>query len=281
MSNYIETNGIRLHYLEYPGRSPTLVLMHGLTANAHTFAGLVDSGLPNHLISVDLRGRGLSDKPDSGYSMADHAADIIGLLDGLGLSQVVLGGHSFGGLLTAYIAAYFPDRVSKCVVIDAGFLHTDVRELIKPSLVRLGQAVPSWGIYQTGVQKAPFWRGYWDHNVESYYRADVELLEDGNVKPRSRPEAIAEAVEKALSEPWEDHFGLVHQPAIMLNALGPFGSDGTPPILPFDKAQETVSALPNCRYVEVPGNHMTMLFGENAALIVKAIVEFVGQVSDH
>ncbi|MCP5094362.1 MAG: alpha/beta hydrolase [Chloroflexi bacterium] len=276
MSKFAETNGIRLHYLDYPGDEPTIVLMHGLTANAHSFAGLVEGGLPYRLISVDLRGRGLSDKPERGYSMAEHAADIVGLLDALGLAQVILGGHSFGGLLTTYIAGHYPERVSKCIVLDAGFLHPKVRELIQPSLDRLGQSVPSWDVYRDGIQQAPFWRGYWDHNVEAYYRADVNIREDGTVKARSRPEAIAEAVDKALAEPWAAHLALVNQPAVMLNALGSFGPDGAPPILPLEKAQETVAALPNCIYAQVPGNHMTMLFGKNGAVMAKAIVDFVG-----
>ena len=43
---YVETNGIRLHYLEHSGPGPTLVLAPGLTANAHSFDGLIAAGLP-------------------------------------------------------------------------------------------------------------------------------------------------------------------------------------------------------------------------------------------
>lgn len=276
MDKYVETNDINLHYLDHPGEAPTIVLMHGLTANAHAFDGLVAADLPYRLISVDLRGRGMSDKPESGYSMADHGADIVGLLDALGLEQVVLGGHSFGGLLTCYIAANYPQRVTQCIVMDAGFLHPNVRELIKPSLDRLGQTVPSWQTYRDAMKRAPYWRGFWNEQVEAYYRADVEVLEDGSVQPRSRPEAIAEAVDKALAEPWHDILAQVQQPAMMLHAPGPYGPEGAPPILPPEKAQETVDALPNCVYVRVPGNHMTMLFGDNVRAMAAAIRDFVG-----
>jgi pimeloyl-ACP methyl ester carboxylesterase len=65
MGNHRDTNGIHLHYLDYPGDGPTLILMHGLTANAHSFAGLIRAGLSPQLpvLAVDLRGRGLSDCP--------------------------------------------------------------------------------------------------------------------------------------------------------------------------------------------------------------------------
>ena len=276
MSKTITTNGINLHYLEHAGSAPTMILMHGLTANAHFFDGLMAAGLPYHLLAVDLRGRGLSDKPESGYGMAEHAADIVGLMDGLGLDKVVMAGHSFGGLVTMFLAGHYPERVSKCVVMDAGFLHPSVRELIKPSLERLGKIIPAWEPYRDAVKQAPFWRGYWDAHIEAYYQADVEIREDGTVKPRSRPDIIAEAVDKALGAPWIEHMAKVNQPTIMLNALGPFGPEGTPPIMPLEKAQETVDALPNCTYKEVPGNHMTMLFGENAQVVAQVIKEFVG-----
>ena len=69
----------------------------------------------------------------------------------------------------------------------------------------------------------------------------------------------------------------------MLNALGAYGPPGTPPVLPYEKAQETMQALPvraavaqrHCAYIEIPGNHVTMLFGENARIIVDAVTDFV------
>ena len=119
--------------------------MPGLTANAHSFDGLIAAGLnqKHRVLALDLRGRGLSDKPATGYSMADHAADVLALLDSLGLEQVLLGGHSFGGLLTYYIAANFPERVSKLVVLDAGVVFNPrIQELLMPTLSRLGRFIP-------------------------------------------------------------------------------------------------------------------------------------------
>ncbi len=275
MGKFTATNGIQLHYLEYAGTEPTVLFMHGLSANAYSFAGLAKVGFPQRLIAVDLRGRGLSDKPDSGYSLADHAADILGLLDNLGLDQVVLGGHSYGGLLTLYMAAHFPQRFPQCIVIDSGLMPDNVIDLIKPSLDRLGQTLPSWETYRQAIQAAPYWQGYWDEDVEAYYRADVEALADGRIQPRSRPNNIAEAAEKGLGVDWPHLLNQVDQPVLMLHALGAYGPPGAPPIIPQDKAQETISMLPNHSYHLIPGNHMTMLFGDNASKMVAAIKAFL------
>lgn len=280
MDKFTQTNGISLHYLDHSGEEPPIIVMHGLSANAHFFDGLAASSLPNRLLAVDLRGRGQSDKPETGYKMAEHAADILGLMDNLCLEQVILAGHSYGGLLTCYLAANFPGRVSKCIVMDSGFMHPSVKELIKPSLDRLTQRIPSWEAYRDGVKGAAYWQGYWDTAVENYYRADVQTHDDGSVQARSKPENIAEAVDKGLDEPWGKIFERVQQPTIMLHAVGPFGVPGTPPVVPPEQALETINALPNCRYKIVPGNHMTMLFGDNVAVLAQEISTFLAETGD-
>jgi pimeloyl-ACP methyl ester carboxylesterase len=280
MDQWMRVNNIALHYLDHPGSDPPLILMPGLTANAHSFDGLINAGLSpaQRVLALDLRGRGLSDKPDSGYSMADHAADVLGLLDALKLQQVVLGGHSFGGLLTIYMAARYPERVSKLVVIDAaGKMHPELREMIQPSVDRLGKVVPSWDAYLESMKKMPFFQGWWDPTIESFYRADVEIHNDGTVKSRTRPEAITEAVDKSMKEDWAQHLSAIKQPMLLLNAPGSFGPPGTAPILSREQALETVNAVALGRYIEVPGNHMTMLYGEGAKRMVAEIIAFVNR----
>ena len=276
MNHFAPTNNIRLHYLDYGGDGPSLVLMPGLSANAHCFDGLVAAGLTDHvrLLALDLRGRGQSDKPPSGYAMSDHAADVIGLLDALGLDQVALGGHSFGGLLTMYIAAHYPERVSQLIILDAaGELHPSVRELIKPSLARLEQTVPSWEQFIERMKAQPFLAGEWGEALESYYRADVEVLPDGTVKPRSDSKAIWQAADLAIDEPWGDILSNITQPAVLIRAPENYGPA---PIVPYENVMRTVEAIPNCRYVEGKGNHMTMLFGKRARGVVETTIQVMG-----
>ncbi len=278
MDRYINTNGIRLHVIDHSGKGEILVLLHGLTANAHFFDGLVHAGLTErlHIIAVDLRGRGLSDKPESDYSMEAHAQDILGLLDALDLPQAVIGGHSFGGLLTMYIAATYPERVKKMVIMDAGVMHPNTLDLIQPAMERLGKPVPSWEIYLQAIKNSPYYTdGFWDADLEAYYRADVETLPDGSVRSYARPNAMTEAVKGGLNANWEQLMPLAKQPAILINAPEGFGAPGSPPLMTYEGAQATVQALGNCRYVRHAGHHYTMIFGKNASPAVKAITEFV------
>lgn len=274
---YIVSNGIRLHYAEHPGDGPTLVLTHGLTANACFFDALAGALTPAlTVLAVDLRGRGLSDKPDAGYTMDDHAADILGLLDELGIERANLGGHSFGGLLTYYLAANHADRVARCVVLDApAEVDPTIMEQIKPSLARLEQTVPSWEAYLSAVRSQPYFEGWWDDHCEGYYRADVEELPDGSVRPRSQPDHIRQAVAGSAQVDWPATVGRVEQPTLLVRATGAFGPPGYPAIVSEEKAARTLALLGDGRLVELEGNHITAFFGEGAAIAAGAIRDFV------
>lgn len=278
MDRFIETNGIRLHILDHDGPGETLIMMHGLTANAHSFGGLIAAGLNRHMrvIAVDLRGRGQSDKPESGYSMADHAADILGLMDALGLEQAIIGGHSFGGLVTIYLGAFHPERVKSMVILDSGLLHPDVRSLIKPSLERLGRILPSQEAYLTAIRASAYYQdGFWDEALEAYYRADLEELSDGTVRARPRPHNMLEAIDNALAEDWPAIIPQAHQPSVLLHAPDGFGPPGTPPVILEEDARETASLLGNCTYHRMSGHHITMMFGPHAEKAAATIAAFV------
>lgn len=280
--SYVATNGLQLCLLDHGGPGPTLLLLPGLTANRHTFDGLIAAGLNHHfhVLSVDMRGRGNSDKPEN-YAIAAHAADIVGLLDALGLERIVLGGHSFGGLMTMYLGALIPQRITKLVLIDSAIsLATErTRELIAPALARLNTTYPSWDAYLTLMKQAPYFYGWpWDTLVESYYRADVATNADGTVQPHSRSEHIEACMRAVIAEPWQAIIAKVAHPVLLLHTPGAYGPPGAPPIVSEEQAEEMADLLQDCRYVEVAGNHMTMLYNEGAEHIVRAIVGFAAEV---
>jgi pimeloyl-ACP methyl ester carboxylesterase len=168
-SNFVRSNGIDLHYLDHPGQEPTVVLLPGLTGNAYIFDGLIQAGLSPRfrVLALDLRGRGQSDAPPAGfdptapaanYTMADHAADMVGVIDALGVDHPVLAGHSFGGMLALHLAAHFPERFQRVVVLDwaIALMVPATRELLKPTLARLGQVAPSWEVFLAAMKRLPF-----------------------------------------------------------------------------------------------------------------------------
>ncbi|MGB4839030.1 MAG: alpha/beta hydrolase [Saprospiraceae bacterium] len=271
-SQFIKANGIKIHYLEYKGKEPTVILLHGLTANAWSFAGIFNTGFKHRVLAIDLRGRGESEKPDTGYTMKDHANDIIGLMDALNIKKAILGGHSYGALLSIYIAYHFPNRVDKIILIDAAArMHPDTREMIGPSVARLSLTWPDFETYLNSIRSAEYIGDQWHSDMELYYKADVTLAENGTLVTKSNSDHIQAAVQDIyeIGAKWLDYISGLEHESILLNGTGIYALGA--PILPQELAMETVNLMKNCVYENIPGNHLTMLYGDGAFKIAKSI----------
>lgn len=279
MSQFVQLQQIKLHYLEQAGGERPLILLPGLTANAHCFDGLVAAGLSPRwrTLAVDFRGRGQSDKPTTGYRMGDYVGDILGLLDARQIETAVLLGHSFGALIAIILAAQYPTRFSHLLILDSSHLliKPETVHLIKASLERLGRTLPSMDTYLAAMRQMPYLHGYWDTSLEAYYRSDVRLNPDGSVQPHATPEIIAQTIDAEYAEPWADYVAAISQPVLLLNAPAPYGPPDAPPILPAALARQTAALFRQGHYQQLPGNHVTMLFGDNAPQVVTAVTNFL------
>ncbi|MFO0889010.1 MAG: alpha/beta hydrolase [Isosphaeraceae bacterium] len=288
--HFLDIAGMRLHDLEFPGGPPTLVCLPGLSATAPIFEDLIVTGLGGayRTIALDLRGRGLSDAPPAGmdpadpaanYRMADHAGDVLDLLDRREIGRAVLVGHSFGGMLAFFLGAHHPERFPRLVVLDAAIsvASPETREVLAPMLARLGAVVPSWDAYLAAVKNLPYLQGRWNDSLERYFRSYVNIAADGSVRQRVDRPAIRAAVEGILAEDWPSLVRTIRQPCLLINATEPYGPAGSPPFLTEAGARATVALMPDCRYRAVGGNHITMVFGDHAGDVAAAIREFLGE----
>ena len=120
---FVKVGDLNLHYLEWgePG-APPVVMVHGLTGNAHAFDGLAAHLAQRyHVISVDVRGRGDSDwAADGDYSNDAYVADLEGLRQALGFERFSLVGTSMGGRISLTYAGAYPERVERTVLNDIG-----------------------------------------------------------------------------------------------------------------------------------------------------------------
>ena len=94
--SFTTNDGVRLHYVE-AGSGKPLVMIPGWSQTAaqfkHQIAGLSDK---YHVIAIDMRGHGESDKPNYGYRIQRLSADVHEFLAAKGLKNVTLAGHSMG-----------------------------------------------------------------------------------------------------------------------------------------------------------------------------------------
>jgi pimeloyl-ACP methyl ester carboxylesterase len=78
---FVVAGDLTFHYLQWGEQGPPIIFVHGITANAFCFQAYADELARDHRVfAYDQRGRGDSDKPESGYSMPNHAADLAALI---------------------------------------------------------------------------------------------------------------------------------------------------------------------------------------------------------
>ena len=115
----IQTNGTSL-FVRFGGQGPAVVLLHGFGDSGDMWAPLATALVKNHTVIVpDLRGMGLSEHPETGYSKKNQALDIAGVMDALKVERAALITHDIGNMVGYALAVQFPKRITRWAVIDA------------------------------------------------------------------------------------------------------------------------------------------------------------------
>ena len=118
-------DGVKLHYRDHDGNRerPPILCIPGLTRNARDFEPVADRFAGDwRVISVDLRGRGGSafDPDPANYKPMVYVADILKLLDQLGIADAVFVGTSLGGICTMALALTDRERIAGALLNDIG-----------------------------------------------------------------------------------------------------------------------------------------------------------------
>lgn len=115
---YASTGGVRL-CIRDRGRGPTVVLLHGTSANLGVWDRVVEMlGSDVRTVAVDQRGHGRSDKPPAGYGAPEFADDVAGLVRTLACAPAIIVGHSLGARNAVVAAARHPELVAGVVAVD-------------------------------------------------------------------------------------------------------------------------------------------------------------------
>ncbi|MFO0907750.1 MAG: alpha/beta hydrolase [Isosphaeraceae bacterium] len=142
---FVRLRDVKFHY-QQAGSGSDVVLIHGVTGDLSLWflsRTLQVLSQDHRVTAYDLRGHGYSEAPPEGYTSADHAEDLLALMDQLGIERATLVGHSFGGVIAAHLATMAPERTHALVLSDPYF----------PSLRHL-EDVSRWGHWQNFRQEA-------------------------------------------------------------------------------------------------------------------------------
>ncbi len=121
-SDFVNVNGINLHYLDWGGSGDVLLFLAGMGCNAHIFDDFAPRFTDHfHVMALTRRGHGESDHPETGYDIDTLKEDIRQFLDSLGIEKVILAGHSMANVELSRFFALYPERVLKLIFLDAAY----------------------------------------------------------------------------------------------------------------------------------------------------------------
>ncbi|MCF8081873.1 MAG: alpha/beta hydrolase [Deltaproteobacteria bacterium] len=120
--HFIEIQGVRFHYLEYPGKGDPVFLLHGFASSTYTWEGVIphltEAGHP--VWALDMKGFGWSDKPQhAAYDPLTLMEEVNQWMEAVGLRKVVFVGNSLGGAIGWLMALEHPDKVGRLILVDA------------------------------------------------------------------------------------------------------------------------------------------------------------------
>ena len=212
---------------EETGSGAPVVFLHGNPGSSHLWRGVMaEVDLPARLLAPDLIGMGRSGKPAVPYRFADHARYLDAWFEALGLDEVVLVGHDWGGALAFDWAARHPGRVR-----GIAFFETIVRPM---SWSELGEAPRARAEAMRGPQGEAL---VLDQNLflESAFTGGVLTpLNEGDLQVYRAPYPTRESRRPILE--WARSLPLDGEPADVAHRVGQYGtwlatSDDVPKLL--------------------------------------------------
>ncbi|HZS13862.1 MAG TPA: alpha/beta fold hydrolase [Candidatus Dormibacteraeota bacterium] len=123
--------GHNLHYRR-AGEGEPVLLLHGIAHSCRAWDRvMVPLAERYDVIALDLPGCGLSDKPDTDYSLGSQAVALRFVLDELGLDCVSAVGHSLGGGVAMTLAYHYPERVGRLALVSSGGLGRELHPIFR------------------------------------------------------------------------------------------------------------------------------------------------------
>jgi len=263
----VQGEDVKIALTVWKGKGKAVLCIHGIAGNCRTWDTIANVLVPDYFVlAMDLRGRGLSDKPASGYSIMHHCKDITELLNDQDINRVSIIGHSLGAFIGLYFAACYPERMDRLILVDGGGKLTKrqtdkIFAGIQPTLDRLGRVFPSKQQYMDLMKANPLLKP-WTPALETYYSYELEETR-GGVRSRVNPEHIREEAANLSKFNVEEFYSKIKCPVLILRATeGMQSKDAI--LLPDNALKRMLKEIPNVQHVNLfQTNHYSIVLQPN------------------
>jgi pimeloyl-ACP methyl ester carboxylesterase len=228
------TDEVKLHVRHWPAAgSRPFMLVHGLLSNARLWdevAGrLAAAGHPAY--AVDLRAHGESEAPDDGYDTHTAASDLAAAGEALGLTGMLVAGHSWGGHISLRLAVEHPRLVAGLALVDGGWI--DTAETVGSSKHHTELAMVDQRASHRTITRAEM-RDYlsgvhptWSPAAVEAHLSDLRIGPDGSLVPRLTESQYMSIVWSLGDEPPSRWHRSVSVPVVLMPAIPAADSDWT------------------------------------------------------
>ena len=261
---WLNTPGLQMHYLDWnsppssygQGHRPVVIALHGLASSCHWYDLVIPRLADSYrCISLDQRGHGQTDQPPSGYDWHTLSTDVVEALHQLGVQQAAVIGHSWGGYVALSLAAKYPERVSKLVMVDGGFMDWTrwpgatwewFTNLLKPRDVS-GTREEFLNRLRQQLTEC------WSDQLEEIVMTMVRVGQDGLVRDILEPTNHAHVLDAMWNEPPSSMFHLVRCPTMIVSAGSREGRGNSEfSRMRREMADAAQSAIGDCRVEWIP-----------------------------
>jgi pimeloyl-ACP methyl ester carboxylesterase len=205
-SDFVNVNGVNLHYLDWGGSGEAILFIGGIGVNAHAFYSLASYFVMDfRVIAFSRRCHGLSDVVDHGFDLETRVDDIAKFLNYLDIKKATLVGHSMAGQEITHFASIYPDKTKKLIYLDAVFDNTLRAEILSKDPLQdhfeSNPPIQEWdsvdSYFRYCKQVCPYMTNRWDVWEKSLL-TNVDILEEGNVIEKFRLEHFNKMIEAYL-----------------------------------------------------------------------------------
>jgi pimeloyl-ACP methyl ester carboxylesterase len=240
-ATFADIEGVRVRYVDQ-GEGPPVVLIHGFASSLDVWDGVIhEVAKTHHVLALDLKGFGWTDRPEGDYSPASQARLVMGLMTARGIDQAAIVAHSWGASVALAVALAAPQRVTRLALYDAWVYE----EQLPPTFYwaradGVGEAI--FGVFYNQRIEDKIALGFYDKKFVT------QKLVDATERALERPGATAAALAAVRGQRFSDmqeHYKDIQKPTLLL-----WGRDDLVTTLPY--GERLGNELAHARLVVYP-----------------------------
>ncbi len=264
-ATYTQLGNTRVRYAVSGDSAQTVVLIHGFASSLETWENVASElGKTHRVVSLDLRGFGWTDRPETDYSPAAQAKLVFELMDHLKVERATVVGHSWGASIALQMALSAPKRVERLALYDAWVYEEQLPTTFKWARVGgLGELI--WAMFYKERTDEKIELGFYDPE-----RFVTETLVEKVERALERPGTTAAALAAVRGQDFtkvQARYPAVTQPTLLL-----WGEADRVARLEFGR--RLLEDLPNARLLVFPRcGHFPMIEAHTAS--TTALAEFL------